>query len=287
MVVCLFDKLLKQYGDKIVTNVTAFDTSQYYYFRNEFDQLFGIKKSIHTNEYELIKMLYVEKTFYFNDATNQAMYEHIYEKADFPLRYLDYKFIIINERGTKTLEKTVYDEIYNILKDLLGELVVLDIKGSKAIFYFNNYDIDIEHLFMTISSDFFLDLSVHEGIVMSPTDHLFTYYFDAYQTTMRSQTNNFTDVADVILKVNGLGDHNTMQFFKKLILKNIIEDSVIQQIVNTYFECNLNTSQAAKELYMHRNTLINKLDQIKKTTNLDLQNFKQASTLYLLLNYQE
>jgi DNA-binding PucR family transcriptional regulator len=104
---------------------------------------------------------------------------------------------------------------------------------------------------------------------------------------MRSQTNNFTDVADVILKVNGLGDHNTMQFFKKLILKNIIEDSVIQQIVNTYFECNLNTSQAAKELYMHRNTLINKLDQIKKTTNLDLQNFKQASTLYLLLNYQE
>lgn len=46
--------------------------------------------------------------------------------------------------------------------------------------------------------------------------------------------------------------------------------------INTFFKCNLNSSEAAREMFIHRNTLIYRLGKIKKMTGYDITNFDDA-----------
>jgi len=46
--------------------------------------------------------------------------------------------------------------------------------------------------------------------------------------------------------------------------------------INTFFKCNLNSSEAAREMFLHRNTLIYRLGKIKKMTGYDITNFDDA-----------
>ncbi|SHK07620.1 PucR C-terminal helix-turn-helix domain-containing protein [Clostridium cavendishii DSM 21758] len=58
-------------------------------------------------------------------------------------------------------------------------------------------------------------------------------------------------------------------------------DSEAVLTVEEFVACGLNISEAAKKLYIHRNTLIYRLDKIEKDTGYDIRNFKQA-TIFIM-----
>ncbi|MDZ5255004.1 PucR family transcriptional regulator [Clostridium sp. LIBA-8841] len=53
-------------------------------------------------------------------------------------------------------------------------------------------------------------------------------------------------------------------------------DREMIKTIETFFKCGLNISDASKELYVHRNTLIYRLDKIQKCTSYDIRNFNEA-----------
>ncbi len=53
--------------------------------------------------------------------------------------------------------------------------------------------------------------------------------------------------------------------------------------VNVFINRDLNLTDAARDLYIHRNTLVYRLDKIQKVTGLDLRHFRDAM-LFKLLN---
>jgi carbohydrate diacid regulator len=53
--------------------------------------------------------------------------------------------------------------------------------------------------------------------------------------------------------------------------------------INKFFENNLNVSETSRQLYIHRNTLVYRLDKIQKMTNLDLRTFEDAITFKMAL----
>lgn len=53
--------------------------------------------------------------------------------------------------------------------------------------------------------------------------------------------------------------------------------------INKFFENNLNVSETSRQLYIHRNTLVYRLDKIQKMTNLDLRIFEDAITFKMAL----
>ena len=53
-------------------------------------------------------------------------------------------------------------------------------------------------------------------------------------------------------------------------------DNEMIRTIEVFFSCGLNLSDAAKELYIHRNTLIYRLDKIEKYTAYDIRNFNNA-----------
>lgn len=62
----------------------------------------------------------------------------------------------------------------------------------------------------------------------------------------------------------------------------IFEDESMMTTAETFLSCGLNVSLAARRLYMHRNTLIYRLNSLKRKTGLDLRDFDMAVTFEIL-----
>ena len=60
-------------------------------------------------------------------------------------------------------------------------------------------------------------------------------------------------------------------------------DQETLEIINAFFENNLNISETARHLYVHRNTLVYRLEKLTAATGLDLRNFDGAMKLRLAL----
>jgi len=53
--------------------------------------------------------------------------------------------------------------------------------------------------------------------------------------------------------------------------------------INKFFENSLNVSETSRQLFIHRNTLVYRLDKLQKTTSLDLRVFEDAITFKIAL----
>ena len=74
-------------------------------------------------------------------------------------------------------------------------------------------------------------------------------------------------------------------FLREVFKKNTI-DSLDQETlvtINKFFENNLNVSETARKLFVHRNTLVDRLEKIKKLTGRDLREFDDAITFKMAL----
>ena len=67
-------------------------------------------------------------------------------------------------------------------------------------------------------------------------------------------------------------------FLSEVFKKNPIEslDQETLYTINKFFENNLNVSETSRKLFVHRNTLVYRLEKIKKLTALDLREFDHA-----------
>ncbi len=59
-------------------------------------------------------------------------------------------------------------------------------------------------------------------------------------------------------------------------IPDILEDEESMSTINKFFENNLNISETARQLYVHRNTLVYRLERIEKIIGLDIRKFDDA-----------
>ena len=76
----------------------------------------------------------------------------------------------------------------------------------------------------------------------------------------------------------------------KMFIKEIFDgrspddfDEEILVTINKFFENSLNVSETSRQLYIHRNTLVYRLDKLQKSTGLDLRVFEDAITFRIAL----
>ena len=60
-------------------------------------------------------------------------------------------------------------------------------------------------------------------------------------------------------------------------------DEEMLTTINKFFENSLNVSETSRQLYIHRNTLVYRLDKLQKSTGLDLRVFEDAITFKIAL----
>ena len=64
------------------------------------------------------------------------------------------------------------------------------------------------------------------------------------------------------------------EVFKKNSIESLDQETLFT--INKFFENNLNVSETSRKLFVHRNTLVYRLEKIKKLTGLDLREFDHA-----------
>ena len=72
-----------------------------------------------------------------------------------------------------------------------------------------------------------------------------------------------------------------MEVFKKNPIDSLDQETLFT--IHKFFENNLNVSETARKLFVHRNTLVYRLEKIKKLTGLDLREFDDAITFKVAL----
>lgn len=71
------------------------------------------------------------------------------------------------------------------------------------------------------------------------------------------------------------------EVFKKGSLESLDRETLVT--VQSFFENNLNVSETSRKLFVHRNTLVYRLEKIRKLTGLDLREFDHAVTFKVAL----
>jgi carbohydrate diacid regulator len=79
---------------------------------------------------------------------------------------------------------------------------------------------------------------------------------------------------------------NLCRIFMKEIFGNNIPDDLDEEMLTTvqkFFDNNLNVSETSRQLYVHRNTLVYRIEKLHQSTGLDIRKFDDALTFKIAL----
>ena len=136
----------------------------------------------------------------------------------------------------------------------------------------------------TLKNELFIKTVIGVGTVVSHLRELADAYKEA-QTAI--EVGKVFDTEKSIMHYENLGIGRLIYqlpttlcdiFLTEVFKKNSI-DSLDQETlftINKFFENNLNVSETSRKLFVHRNTLVYRLEKIKKLTGLDLRQFDHA-----------
>ncbi|MCM1260978.1 MAG: helix-turn-helix domain-containing protein [Prevotella sp.] len=274
----MLDALKAIYRDGFIEHVQTFQENYYYFYVPSSQDIFGITKSITQNEYQLLKLNYVEKTIYTPNTKIQQLMAYLFEEASYPFSKRKMKFLIYS----KTIENQ--DIIDDLLSKVYHEFISVDIYGCCIAFYQAEDITQLDELFQTLSVDLGVNLCVHEGFYIHQKVKGSTIL--AYMDQVVKHTNlmrmSYSDVSEAILTFLASQEGALLHQLKDILYTPYFDSSPIRDILEVMIKQDLNVSSTAKYLYMNRNSLMNKIDNIEKETGLNLQKFKHACAIYIL-----
>ncbi|QDY45779.1 regulator of polyketide synthase expression [Planococcus glaciei] len=92
---------------------------------------------------------------------------------------------------------------------------------------------------------------------------------------------NLSDAVPYLLIDQANADHH--RSIREMILQNYADDEETLRMIEVFTKYNLNVSETAKALHLHRNSLQYRLDRFAENTGIDIRKFHQAMAVYLAL----
>ena len=192
---------------------------------------------------------------------------------------------------TSKTDVSAYDVVQNLFPDKNKDFVInineTDIALVKEIR--NNIDPrDIDKLagsiVDTLSSEFYTHCVVGIGTVVDSIKDLARSFKEAQ---VALEVGKVFDTERAIVSYDNLGIARLIyqlpttlceMFLKEVFKRGSIEslDHETLFTIQRFFENNLNVSETSRKLFVHRNTLVYRLEKIKKITGLDLREFEDA-----------
>ena len=254
----MFSKLSKKYGlsDLYIENACL--------FYNEHCEKFYC--SYNNPNIEKVRRIYISD-------------QSLDEKKDF------YKILFEEKKDIKgynffILKIDNSNEIKDFIHEIIEEAIILEYLNYLIVLYKNELEIDPSILSSNLNEDFYMNVEVFEGFKIESNKDLISTFI-LYRYYLRGKP--IGNLRDLIMSIVNKYAKDLI-ILKPIVLKKLNNDSQIEKLINGMFDNNLNVSKTSNSVYMHRNTINNKLEVIKEETSLDVQNFKDAMALYFLMN---
>ena len=207
-------------------------------------------------------------------------------------------FILKQENSILTVIRIVsktdisaYDIIQNLFPDKSKDFVININESEIALVKEIKPDTeshDLEKLASsiadTLSSEFYTHCVVGIGTTVTGIKDLARSFKEAQSAL---EVAKVFDTERIIVSYDNLGIARLIyqlpttlcEMFLKEVFKRGSIESLDQETLFTiqrFFENNLNVSETSRKLFVHRNTLVYRLEKIKKITGLDLREFEDA-----------
>lgn len=188
-------------------------------------------------------------------------------------------------------EISTFDVVQNLFPDKNKDFVINigenDIAVVKEI-HANIDSKDLEKLAQsivdTLGSEFYTRINVGIGTPVEGIKELARSFKEAQ---VALEVGKVFDTEKAIVSYDNLGVARLIyqlpttlcEMFLKEVFKRGSIDSLDQETLFTiqrFFENNLNVSETSRKLFVHRNTLVYRLEKIKRLTGLDLREFDDA-----------
>jgi len=249
-----------------------FDYQKYWYFYDE-GKFFSVPKTENIKDYE--------KKYFQKTPSN--LFDYLFCNQKCPFKEKHFYFFAIR---TDFIHSQQISNIITFFQELLKVSHHLILKGYIVFFYYEKKDFDFLDIIPSLNEDFNSNLVLFES---GPIDRsqpegfriLFDIYFQFYEKHPIRYLNN-------TLLIIELAKYQADQISKitSILLKTIIEDPSFLFLINALFENNLNITKTASSIYMHRNTINNKIEHIQKETGFYIQKFNDAMAVYILLKWK-
>ena len=249
-----------------------------------------------------IKILYDEKydksSFIKNIILDNILPSDIYIKAK-ELRFnSDVPRVVYFVRFHETGDAMPYDIMQNMFpeknKDYVISVSETDIVLVKEVKP-NCDSKEIEKVAHTIvdttGTEFFQKVTIGIGTVAENIKDLARAFKDAQ---VAIEVGKVFDTEKNIINYENLGigrlvyqlpttlcEMFLQEVFKKGSLESLDHETLMT--IQAFFENNLNVSETSRKLFVHRNTLVYRLEKIRKLTGLDLREFEHAITFKVAL----
>jgi carbohydrate diacid regulator len=154
---------------------------------------------------------------------------------------------------------------------------------------------DLRKLAASIEDTIKSELTVNTVIgIGSPAIHLKDLATSYKEAQIAIEVGKVFDTEKRILNYENLGIGRLIYQLPttlcEMFLAEVFERSAISMLdretldtIQSFFENNLNLSETSRKLFVHRNTLVYRLDKIKRLTGLDLREFDHAITFKIAM----
>ena len=289
-------------GNELFTNkgitfkslATAQD-SNYIVFVEGDDLLASKYASVLAVSFANIKFYYDEKydrsNFIKNIILDNILPGDIYLKARELYFNSDVMRTVILIRAIEHTDISIYDIVQNLFPDKAKDFVISINENDIALVKETKPGIDpktVEKLASsiadTISGEFYVHAVIGIGTTVDNLKDLARSFKEA-QTAL--EVGKEFDTEKTIVSYDNLGIARLIyqlpttlcETYLKEVFKLGSIESLDQETLFTiqrFFENNLNVSETSRKLFVHRNTLVYRLEKIKKITGLDLREFDHA-----------
>ncbi|MBC8533863.1 PucR family transcriptional regulator [Yeguia hominis] len=192
---------------------------------------------------------------------------------------------------TSRTDVSVYDVIQNLFPDKAKDFVININENDIALVKEIRTGIeqkDLEKLANsivdTLSGEFYTHCVVGIGTIVTGVKDLARSFKEAQ---VALEVGKVFDTEKLVVSYDNLGIARLIyqlpttlcdMFLKEVFKRGSIEllDHETLFTIQRFFENNLNVSETSRKLFVHRNTLVYRLEKIKKITGLDLREFEDA-----------
>ncbi|MBO7079480.1 MAG: helix-turn-helix domain-containing protein [Bacilli bacterium] len=190
----------------------------------------------------------------------------------------EYKYIVLKFDLNNNSLIDFFNSLFNSNYVIKNNLIIYSLEDDKAYKEYN-----LRNMIELIKIDFNTDIKIFETNIFN-TKNIgdFEILFDIYNKTKAKDYTNLAILSQVLYKDKAY--INELNQIKVIINKIMNDNNEFVNISNAMFKNNLNVSRSATDAFMHRNTLINKLDILNKKIGFNIQNFQDAFMLYLFMN---
>lgn len=279
----MIQQLKTYYGEDIKINEAVF-SEDYSWFLVEGNKV-GIRKTrLHQREHQLLSSILtpIHTETIYKTEKEKSWHEALYKNNNISMLSVRFLHFFTTQ---SIVEREEFQDALQSMFSFTTTMIWETSQAGVLILEENITESVLQTALDTLETDFFVSLSFFVGRRYTQTAEFAYLYqwerklFSVLSPYLSKKITYIEQLLPYQLMIS-LPKEERKKYTNQL-LAHISNEKELIDSVKVFFQCNLNVSLAAKQLYLHRNTLQYRIDKFIEKTGINIKTFEGAVAVYM------